>query len=104
MSWVFAACVSQCAGHEAIDPEGAEAHSVSTPGFVEAEDCCPDGADSCGIPSHRATFVSHTTVAEPAPEVAALPTADGELACHTYSMPPDRAADPPFERLRTLRI
>lgn len=104
MIWVFAACVSQCAGHEVLDAEGVEAHAVSTQGFVEAEDCCPDGEASCGVTAHRAMFVSHMNVAEPAPEVAVLPAADGAFACQAYSMPPDRTADPPFERLRTLRI
>ncbi|HEX8354666.1 MAG TPA: hypothetical protein VF611_17295 [Pyrinomonadaceae bacterium] len=104
MLWVFAACVSLCAGHEELGAGGAEAHSVSTPGFAESQDCCPDGEASCGVPAHRAMFASHTTAAEPAPEAAALPAADDAVARPARNMPPDRTADPPFERLRTLRI
>lgn len=104
MIWVFAACVSLCAGHEALDVGVAEAHSAGASGFAESQDCCPDGEASCGVPTHRATFVSHTTAAEPAPEASALPASDGVLARPARNMPPDRTADPPFERLRTLRI
>lgn len=104
MIWAFAACVSLCAGHEALDAGGAEAHSAGAPGFAESQDCCPDGEASCGVPTHRATFVSHTPAAEPTPEDAALPAAADALARPARNMPPDRTADPPFERLRTLRI
>jgi hypothetical protein len=105
MVWVFAACVSLCAGHESLDAGCVEAHSVNTPAPAETQDCCPDGEASCGVQSHRATSVSHTTAAEPAPaEAAALPPADGTLARPARGASPGRAADPPFERLRTLRI
>jgi len=104
MIWVFAACVSLCAEHEAADVGCADTHSVGTPGIAETQDCCPAGEASCGVPADRATFVSHTSAAAPASEAAALPVADVTLACPARGGPPDWAADPPFKRLRTLRI
>jgi hypothetical protein len=102
--WVFAACVSLCAEHEGGDSERAEAHSAGTPGLAEMQDCCPAGEASCAVPADRATFVSHPSVAEPSSEAVAVPTADVSLAHPARGVPPDWATDPPFERLRTLRI
>ncbi len=102
--WVFAACVSLCAEHEGVDSESAEAHSVSAPGLAEMQDCCPADEASCAVPADRATFVSHLSVAEPSLEAVAVAAADVALAHPAGGVPPDWAADPPFKRLRALRI
>jgi hypothetical protein len=104
MIWVFAACVSLCAEHEAIDAGCTEGHSLSTPGFAETQDCCPVGEDSCGVPADRAMFVSQPSVAEPPSEAVAVPLADFARAHPARGVPPDWAFDPPFKLLRTLRI
>lgn len=104
MIWMFAACVSLCAEHVALDAGGDEARSVGTPGYPGTQGCCPVGEASCGLPAHRATFVSHVSAAVPTPEAAAVPAADFAPAHPARGVPPDGAADPPFERLRTLRI
>lgn len=104
MVWVFAACVSLCSEHGAFDAGSAESHSVSAPESAEKQDCCPAGEASCGVPADRATFVSQPGVAEPPSEAVAVPMADFALAHSARGEPPDWAADPPFKRLRTLRI
>ena len=104
MIWVFAACVSLCAEHEAADAGCADTHSVGTPGIAETQDCCPVGEASCGVPADRAMSVSQPSVAEPPSEAVAMPMADFALARPARGEPPDWAFDPPFERLRTLRI
>lgn len=104
MIWVFVACVSLCSEHEVVNAGHAEAHAVSTAEFAETPDCCPAGEASCGVLTDRATFVSDPSAAPPAPDVAAVPAADIALAHPARGVPPDWAAHPPFERLRTLRI
>jgi hypothetical protein len=104
MIWVFVACVSLCSEHEVVNAGHAEAHSVSTPEFAETQDCCPAGETSCGVLTDRAAFVPHLSAAAPAPEAAIVPAADVALAHPARGVPPDWAAHPPFERLRTLRI
>jgi hypothetical protein len=104
MIWVFAACVSLCAGHDELVAGGAEAHSTDASGFADTQDCCPAGEASCGVQAHRATSVSHTTAAGHAPEAAALPAAECNLARPAGGVHHGRSPDPPFERLRTLRI
>jgi hypothetical protein len=104
MVWVFAACVSLCSEHEAVEAGRAEAHSVSAPQFAEMQDCCPAGEASCGVPADRATFVPHLSAAAPASDATAVPAADFKLTHPDRGVPPDWPADPPFERLRTLRI
>ena len=104
MIWVFAACVSLCAEHDGGESQRAEARPVVTPGFAEMQECCPAGETSCGVPADRATYPSHPSDAEPSSEAVAVRAADVALAHPARGVPPEWAADPPFERLRTLRI
>ena len=104
MIWVFAACVSLCSEHGAVDAGSDGAHSVSAPESAGAEDCCPVGEASCGVLTDRATSVPYASAAASAPEAAAVPAADVVLAHPARGVPPDWPAAPPFERLRTLRI
>lgn len=104
MIWVFAACVSLCAGHEVFDAGGTQVHSVGASGFAETQDCCPVGEASCGVPADRAMFISQPGVAEPLSEAVAVPMADFALAHPARGVPPDWAFEPPFKLLCTLRI
>ena len=104
MIWVFAACVSLCSEHGAVDAGGDGALSVSAAECAGSQDCCPAGKASCAVPTDRATFVLYASATAPVPEAAAVPGADVALAHPARGLPPDRPAAPPFERLRTLRI
>ena len=94
MIWVFAACVSLCSEHGAVDAGSDGALSVSAADSAGAQDCCPAGEASCGVLTDRATFVPYASATPSAPEAAAVPGADVALARPARSLPPDRPPAP----------
>ncbi len=102
--WVFAACVSICSAHPAEAPEAIAAAYCDAADAAPEPDCCPITEASQGVlperpsPSGQAAGDLHTP--------AAMVTEPGRSrAARSAPAPASFASlDPPFGRLRTLRV
>jgi hypothetical protein len=102
--WAFAACVSLCSAHPAEAGETAAAISRDVADYAPESDCCPITEASQGALPERTSQSPQagTELHTPTPKVTgsgATGAARRAPASASFTSP-----DPPFERLRTLRI
>jgi hypothetical protein len=97
--WLFVACVSLCAAHEDAEHEHA---------MLSAEIESDPASESCPVLEAPKGMLAERTNAFPRDEVQASSALFAEPLSRTEARVRDSvfhsSTDPPFERLRTLRI
>jgi hypothetical protein len=101
--WVFIACISICASHTEAADEGSAVLSIRMNAALLSE-CCPI------IDANKATLTKRSSLDLLAsPDIqnsphASLPSLNQSSITHLRYSPFNSTCDPPFERLRILRI